>query len=101
MLTEPHRSQSFLMKTPRQVRTRPSRSVRTRRLTESVYRAVRPTLALQPRREHAYIALDALAWAVARILDGLEDRDAMDFFTLALTQRLADYEKAANGKPND
>ena len=36
--------------------------VRMRRLAANLYRAVRPTLARQPRRrENTYIALDALA----------------------------------------
>ena len=67
--------------------------VRTRRLAANLYRAVRPTLARQPRRENTYIALEALAWAVANVLDSLEDRNAMDFFTLALTQCLEDRQK--------
>jgi hypothetical protein len=54
---------------------------------------VRTTLALQPRRENTYIALDALAWVVAKVLDSLEDRNAMDFFALALTQCLEDRQR--------
>jgi len=67
--------------------------VPTRRLAANLYRAVRPTLALQPRRENTYIALDALAWVAAKVLDSLGDRNAMDFFTLALTQCLEDCQK--------
>jgi hypothetical protein len=66
---------------------------RTRRLVAKLFRVVRPTLATQPpRRENVYIALDAVAWAAAMILTGSEDRDALDFFTLALTQNLARFE---------
>ena len=68
-------------------------SVRTRRLAAKLYRALGPTLALQPRRENTYIALDALAGVAAKVLDGLEDRNAMDFFTLALTQCLEDRQR--------
>ena len=76
--------------------------VRTRRLAANLYRGVRPTLARQPRRENTYIALEALAWAVANVLDSLEDRNAMDFFTLALTQCLEDCQKnTLNGTPDD
>jgi len=67
--------------------------VRTRRLAVNLYRAVRTTLALQPRRENTYIALDALAWVAAKVLNSIEDRNAMDFFTLALTQCLEDCQK--------
>jgi len=67
--------------------------VRTRRLAANLHRAVRPTLDLQPRRENTYIALDALACVAAKVLDSLEDRNAMDFFTLALTQCLEDCQK--------
>ena len=67
--------------------------IRTRRLAANLHRAVRPTLALQPRRENTYIALDALAGVAAKVLDGLEDRNAMDFFTLALTQCLEDRQR--------
>ena len=67
--------------------------VRTRRLAAKLYRAVRTTLALQPRRENTYIALDALAWVAAKVLDSLEDRNAMDFFALALTQCLEDRQR--------
>ena len=62
---------------------------RTRRLAAKLFRVVRPTLAAQPRRENLYIAIDAVAWAAAMILARAEDRDAFDFFTLALTQKLA------------
>jgi len=66
---------------------------RTRRLVAKLFHVVRPTLAAQPsRRENVYIALDAVAWAAAMILAGTEDRDALDFFTLALTQTLARLE---------
>jgi hypothetical protein len=61
---------------------------RTRRLTAKLFRIVRPTLAIHPRRANVYIALDAVAWAAAMILASTEDRDALDFFTLALTQNL-------------
>ena len=67
--------------------------VRTRRLAAKLYRALDPTLVLQPRRENTYIALDALAEVTAKVLDGLEDRNAMDFFILALTQCLEDCQK--------
>jgi hypothetical protein len=62
---------------------------RTRRLAAKLFRVARPVLGIQPRRENAYIALDAVAWVAARILVGLEDRDACDFFDLALTKSLA------------
>ena len=78
--------------------------VRTRRLAAKLYRTVRPTLVLQPpRRENLYIALDALAWATAMIFSGTEDRDALDFFALALKQNLArmeEREAAANVDPS-
>ena len=67
--------------------------VRTRRLAAKLYRALGPTLVLQPRRENTYIALDALAEVTAKVLDGLEDRNAMDFFALALTQCLEDRQR--------
>lgn len=77
--------------------------VRIRRLAANLYRAVRPTLARQPRRENTYIVLDALARVAANVLDSLEDRNAMDFFTLALTQCLEDCQKrnTLNGIPDD
>lgn len=78
--------------------------VRMRRLAANLYRAVRPTLARQPRRrENTYIALDALARVAAKVLDSLEDQNAMDFFTLALTQCLEDCQKrnTLNGIPDD
>ena len=53
---------------------------------------MRPTLAIPPRRVNVYIALDAVAWAAAMILASAEDRDAFDFFTLALTQNLDQLE---------
>ena len=65
---------------------------RTRRLATDLLNVLRPTLAIQPHREKAYVALDAVAWTAAIILVGTEDRDALDFFTLALTQSLADLE---------
>jgi hypothetical protein len=65
---------------------------RTRRLAADLLDVLRPTLAIQPHRENAYIALDAVAWTAALILVGSEDRDALDFFTLALTQNLAHLE---------
>ena len=66
--------------------------IRTRRLAADLLNVLRPTLAIQPHRENAYVALDAVAWTAAIILVGAEDRDALDFFTLALTQNLADLE---------
>jgi hypothetical protein len=66
--------------------------IRTRRLAADLLDVLRPTLALRPHRENAYVALDAVAWMAALILVGIEDRDALDFFTLALTQNLADLE---------
>jgi hypothetical protein len=69
---------------------------RIRRLVAKLFRIVRPTLAIQPpRRENVYIALDAVAWVAAMILASTEDRDALDFFTLALTQNL-DQREARN-----
>jgi hypothetical protein len=62
---------------------------RTRRLAAKLFRVVRPFLAIQPRDLNAHIALDAVAWAAARIIAGAEGRNAIDFFTLALTQNLA------------
>jgi hypothetical protein len=67
---------------------------RTRRLAAKLFRVVRPFLAIQPRRLNAYIALDALAWAAARIIAGTEGRNALDFFALALTQNLAGLENS-------
>jgi hypothetical protein len=73
---------------------------RTRRLVAKLFRVVRPTLAAQPpRRENVYIALDAVAWAAAMILAGTEDRDALGFFTLALTQNLARFEARNDDDP--
>jgi len=66
--------------------------VRTRRLAADLLYVLRPTLAIQPHRENAYVALDAVAWTAAIILVGTEDRDALDYFILALTQNLADLE---------
>jgi hypothetical protein len=66
--------------------------IRTRRLAADLLNVLRPTLAIQPHRENAYVALDAVAWTSAVILVGTEDRNALDFFTLALTQNLADLE---------
>ena len=66
--------------------------IRTRRLAADLLNILRPTLTIQPHRENAYVALDAVAWTAAIILVGTEDRDALDFFTLALTQNLADLE---------
>jgi hypothetical protein len=66
--------------------------IATRRLAADMLNVLRPTLAIHPHRENAYIALDAVAWTAAIILAGIEDRDALDFFTLALTQNLADLE---------
>jgi hypothetical protein len=65
---------------------------RTRRLATDLLNVLRPTLAIQPHRKNAYVALDAVAWTAAIILVATEDRDALDFFTLALTQNLADLE---------
>jgi hypothetical protein len=69
--------------------------IRTRRLAADLFNVLRPTLAIHPHRENAYIALDAVAWTAAIILADIEDRDALDFFTVALTQNLADL-----GNPN-
>ena len=55
---------------------------RTRRLATDLLNVLRPTLAVHPHRENAYVALDAVAWTAAIILVGTEDRDALDFFTL-------------------
>ena len=66
--------------------------IRARRLAADLLNVLRPTLAIQPYRENSYVALDAVAWTAAIILVGTEDRDALDFFTLALTQNLADLE---------
>ena len=65
---------------------------RTRRLATDLLNVLRPTLAIHPHRKNAYVALDAVAWTAAIILVGTEDRDALDFFTLALTQNLGDLE---------
>jgi hypothetical protein len=67
---------------------------RTRRLAAKLFRVVRPFLAIQPRPLNAYIALDALAWAAARIIAGTEGRNALDFFALALTRNLARLENS-------
>jgi hypothetical protein len=60
--------------------------IRTRRLATDLLNVLRPTLAIQPQRKNAYLALNAVAWTAAIILVGTEDRDLLDFFTLALTQ---------------
>ena len=65
-------------------------SIRSKRLAADFLNALRPTLGILPCRENAYVALDALAWTAAIILIGTEDRDALDFFILALTQNLVD-----------
>jgi hypothetical protein len=65
---------------------------RIRRLAAKLFRVVRPVLGIEPRRDNAYIALDAVAWVAARILVGIEDRDGCDFFALALMQNLAQLE---------
>ena len=65
---------------------------RTRRLAAKLFRGARPVLGIEPRRQNAYIALDAVAWVAARLLAGIEDRDAYDFFALALTRSLAQLE---------
>jgi len=70
-------------------------SIRSQRLAADFLNALRPTLGILPCRENAYVALDALAWTAAIVLIGTVDRDALDFFTLALTQNLADI-----GNPN-
>jgi hypothetical protein len=67
---------------------------RTRRLAAKLFRVVRPFLAIQPRYLNAHIALDAVAWAAARIIASAEGRNALDFFTLALTQNLARLENS-------
>ena len=64
----------------------------TRRLAANLLDILRPTLATLSHRENVYVALDAMAWTAAIILVGTEDRGALDFFTLALTQNLADLE---------
>jgi hypothetical protein len=64
----------------------------TKRLAADLLDVLRPTLASHPHRENAYVALDAVALTAAIILVGIEDHDALDFFTLALTQNLADLE---------
>jgi hypothetical protein len=63
---------------------------RTKSLAADLLEVLRPTLAIHPHRENAYVALDAVAWTAAIILVGTEDRDALEFFTLALMQNLAD-----------
>jgi hypothetical protein len=65
---------------------------RTRRLAAKLFRVARPVLGIEPLRENAYIALDAVAWVAARLLAGIEDRDAYDFFNLALSENLAQLE---------
>jgi hypothetical protein len=67
---------------------------RTRRLAAKLFRVVRPFLAIHARRLNAYIALDAVAWAAARIIAGTEGRNALGFFTLALTQNLSRLENS-------
>jgi len=64
--------------------------IRSQRLAADLLNALRSTLGIPPCRENAYVALDALAWTAAIILIGTEDRDALDFFILALTQNLVD-----------
>lgn len=61
---------------------------RTRRLAAKLFRVARPVLGIQ----NAYIALDAVAWVAARILAGIEDHGAYDFFYLALMQNLTELE---------
>jgi hypothetical protein len=75
-------------------RADPEEVDRTRRLAAKLFRVVRPFLAIHPRRLSAYIALDAVAWAAARIIAGIEGRNALDFFTLALTQNLSRLENS-------
>lgn len=65
---------------------------RIRRLAAKLFRVARPVLGIEPRYKNAYIALDAVAWVAARLLAGIEDRDAYDFFALALSQNLAQLE---------
>ena len=65
---------------------------RTRRLAAKLFRVVRPVLGIPPHRENAYIALDAVAWIAARIFTRIEDRDARDFFGLALMRSLPQLE---------
>jgi hypothetical protein len=65
---------------------------RTRRLAAKLFRIARPVLGIEPRYKNAYIALDAVAWVAARLLAGIKDRDAYDFFALALSQNLAQLE---------
>jgi hypothetical protein len=71
---------------------------RTWRLVATLFRMVRLTLAVQPSGcENIYIPLDAVASVAAIVLVKTEDRDAFDFFTLALTQNL-DRLEARNSK---
>ena len=66
---------------------------RTRRLAAKLFRVVRPALAAAPRRRgNVYVALAAVAWAAAMTLAGSEERNALDFFTLAPMQNLARVE---------
>ena len=67
---------------------------RIRRLAAKLFRVVRPFLAIQPRRLNGYNVLDAVAWAAARTIAGIEGRSALDFFTLALIQNLARLENS-------
>ena len=72
---------------------------RTRRLAAELLGVVGPTLAIQPPcRDNVYIVLDAVAWAAATVLASTEDRDALDFFTLALTQNLDQLEARDSGE---
>jgi hypothetical protein len=65
-----------------------------RKLAADLLEVLRPILASHPHRENAYVALDAVAWTAAIIIVGTEERDARDFFALALTQNLADLENS-------
>ena len=75
--------------------------IRSQRLAADLLNALRSTLGIPPCRENAYVALDALAWTAAIILIGTEDRDALDFFILALTQNLVDIAGRAAPKADD
>lgn len=64
---------------------------RTEALAKKLFETVCPTLAATPYgRDNVYAVLNAVAWVAAAILAGAADRDALDFFELALKQNLTE-----------
>lgn len=69
---------------------------RTECLATAIGRLVIPLLHDQPpRRDNVYVCLNALAAIAAAVIAAAADRDALDFFHLALTQNIIeDFEGA-------